>query len=147
MDPAKTGATPSPPKIAGQETASPTISRSGWLKWVVVGAAGVAGIAVLFWFDPAQGGFYPVCMFHRTTGLLCPGCGGLRALHQMLHGHFAAAFQLNPLIFIGLPAAVVLGMRWLDSRVRNQKTARPIRTAWLWAGLLLLVAFGIGRNL
>ncbi len=46
----------------------------------------LAGI-VLFCFDPERCGFYPICIFHQSTGLLCPGCGSLRAMHQLLHGH------------------------------------------------------------
>src|SRR3954447_20165 len=63
------------------------------------------GLAVLYWFNPAQFGFYPRCALYETTGLLCPGCGSLRAIHQLLHGHLAAAFQLNALLVLGLPFA------------------------------------------
>ena len=34
--------------------------------------AAVAGL-VLFCFDPSRYHFYPVCFFHKTTGLLCAG--------------------------------------------------------------------------
>ena len=56
--------------------------------------AGAAGL-VLFCFDPRQYHFYPVCFFHQTTGLLCPGCGALRAGHQLLHGHLVSALCEN----------------------------------------------------
>src|ERR1035438_1340940 len=58
---------------------------------------------VLFCFDPRQYHFYPICLFHQTTGLLCPGCGALRAMHQLLHGHLAVAFQFNPMLIVSLP--------------------------------------------
>ncbi len=63
--------------------------------------------AVLFQFDPSRSAFYPGCMFHRMTGLLCPGCGSLRACHQLLHGHWAAAFHDNPLLILTLIAGAV----------------------------------------
>ena len=53
---------------------------------------------VLFCFDPNRYPFYPLCFFHRATGLLCPGCGSLRALHQLLHGNLATAFHFNALL-------------------------------------------------
>ncbi len=40
----------------------------------------------------------PPCLFHRMTGLNCPGCGGTRAISAMLRLDFAAAFWYNPLI-------------------------------------------------
>src|SRR6266550_1487519 len=72
----------------------------------------VACVAVLYFFNPAEHGFYPSCLFYKTTGLLCPGCGTLRAVHQLLHGHIAAAFRLNALFVLSIP---VLGW-WLVSR-------------------------------
>ncbi len=117
------------------------------LSWVCLGLAGVAGAAILYWFDPARAGFYPVCFFHQTTGLLCPGCGGLRAMHQLLHGHWAAAFALNPLVVIGLPLVAAICLRWLLGRLRHQPVRWELRPRWFWAGLALLLLFGIARNL
>src|ERR1041385_6710646 len=62
----------------------------------------VAAILILYEFDPAEG-HYPVCPFHYLTGLHCPGCGTLRALHQLLHGNVAAALSLNLLSTIAIP--------------------------------------------
>ncbi len=59
-------------------------------------AAGAAAL-VLFCFDPARCAVYPVCTFHQLTGLDCPGCGSLRAMHQLLHGHFLSALHFNAL--------------------------------------------------
>jgi len=117
------------------------------LTWICVGAIAAAGLAVLYFFDPAQAGFYPLCLFHQTTGLLCPGCGGLRSVHQLLHGHVAASFRLNPLPVVALPFAAVFGLRWLIARARHQPASMNIRPAWLWAGLVALVIFSIARNI
>lgn len=102
---------------------------------------------MLYWFDPARSGFYPVCVFYRTTGWQCPGCGGLRAMHQLLHGHWAAAFRLNPLVVLGLPVTAVLCFRWLLARMRHRPVRWEVRPGWFWAGLALLLLFGLGRNL
>lgn len=117
------------------------------LTWVCVGLLAIATSLVLFFFDPERSGFYPLCLFHRTTGLLCPGCGGLRAAHQLLHGHVLAAFRFNALLVLSLPFAAALGLRLLLRRLRGQRFSFDIRPAWVWAGLIVLAAFGVARNL
>jgi hypothetical protein len=66
------------------------------------------GMVVLFLFDPATAGFYPTCLFRTFLGFQCPGCGSLRAVHQLLHGDLAAAWALNRPIFIAIPLALIV---------------------------------------
>jgi hypothetical protein len=117
--------------------------------WQAVAAAslGFLGAAVFFWFDPTQVQFYPVCYFHQATGLLCPGCGSLRALHQILHGHLSAAFHYNPLLICALPFLAWVGLRLLLRRLAGEPVAHRFRAIWLWSGLALALVFGILRNL
>lgn len=105
------------------------------------------GAIVLFLFNPAQHSFYPFCFFHRTTGLLCPGCGSLRALHQMLHGHFVAALRFNALLVASLPAAGWFFGRFAMRKFKNQPVPAVFPAAWLWFALAVTLAFGILRNL
>lgn len=103
--------------------------------------------AVLYCFDPAQVGFYPRCQFHALTGLQCPGCGGLRAVHALLHGHVASALRLNALLVAALPlGAGLAGWRWSRRRRCPEKHA-PGAAAWLWILLAVVIAFGVMRNL
>ena len=128
---------------------NPSRFHSNWHLGAVVAAAvaATAGMAVLYFFDPSTAGFFPVCTFHELTGLQCPGCGGLRAMHQLTHGHIAAAWRLNPLLLALLPLAVWLGLREavrvLTGREWPGLVTRPI-FAWLLAGALIL--FGVLRN-
>jgi hypothetical protein len=115
---------------------------------VVAGATAVmAAAAVLFVFDPSTAGFYPVCTLHEMTGWQCPGCGGLRAFHQLSHGHLAAAWRLNPFVVALLPVGVWLGLREMARALAGRQwpglVTRPI-FGWLLAGALIL--FGILRN-
>ena len=103
---------------------------------------------VLFVFNPADGSFYPPCLFHELTGLYCPGCGSLRAAHQLLHGNLPAAFGLNPMLVLSLP---FLGY-WFISRYvhagRNRNSAGFIIPAFMiWLILLIIVSYWILRNL
>jgi quinol-cytochrome oxidoreductase complex cytochrome b subunit len=102
---------------------------------------------VLFCFNPSQYSFYPLCLFHSYTGLLCPGCGSLRALHQLLHGHVIAAIRLNVLLISALPVAILFFVRFAHRKLNNQPAAPGIRPAWLWWGLTVIIIFGVLRNL
>ena len=85
---------------------------------------------VLFFCDPARVPIYPVCLFHRVTGLDCPGCGSLRALHELFHGNFAAALRFNAFLILSLPVFAWLGFRFVARRIRNEPAA-TFRPVWL----------------
>jgi hypothetical protein len=109
----------------------------------------LAGVAclVLFCFDPRQHHFYPLCFFHKTTGLLCPGCGTLRGLHQLLHGHLAAAFRFNPMLVVSLPFLCWLGARYGLHKAGDQPISFPLRPVWLWLILGAVLVVSVLRNL
>jgi hypothetical protein len=121
-----------------------------WLLAFALIATGVVSGVVLYCFDPSQGGIYPVCLFHRMTGLMCPGCGSLRALHQLLHGHPAKAFQFNPLLVTWIPFGLWFGLAaWCRGRTRVAvaEGGRPASVKWLWLCLGLGLAFTVWRNI
>jgi len=106
----------------------------------------LVGTMVLFVFDPARHGFYPQCYFRKLTGWACPGCGGLRAAHELLHCRVGESFRLNPIVpLVGPFFLVWVGwMIWGWVRHRQLPEVRP---AWWWILLVVLVVFGVGRNL
>lgn len=117
-------------------------------RWPVVAGTLVAGgLALLFFLNPVEHAFYPQCLFHRVTGLNCPGCGGLRAVHQLLHGHFETAFRLNPLFVLALPIGIIFFTGCIWRRARGKKKSLAIHLAWVWIGVAVVIAFGIARNL
>lgn len=65
------------------------------------------GCGVIYSFPPEEYHVYPLCPIYAATHLLCPGCGGTRALHQLLHLHLRQAMHLNALVTICAP--IVLG--------------------------------------
>ena len=105
-------------------------------------ACGVLAGAVLYFFNPAESAFYPGCTFYKTTGLLCPGCGSLRAMHQMLHGNIGEALRYNALLVLSIP----LGGAWLGIR-KLQHRSLTVKPRWLWIGFGILILFGVLRNL
>jgi len=106
-----------------------------------------SGALILFLFNPAQSGFYPFCIFHRITGLHCPGCGCLRAIHQLLHGDIAAAFHYNALLILSFPLLLAQAVRIGIAKMSHQPARARISPAWIWAALAVLILFGILRNL
>lgn len=118
------------------------------LTLLAVPACVAAATVLLFVLDPAKSRVYPVCPFHALTGLHCPGCGSLRALHQLLHGNVAAAFGLNALVVLSLPfmgyAAINCALRLTG---RRPLPAPLVRAGWIWTLLGVVVLFGVLRNL
>lgn len=109
-------------------------------------AVGVA--AVMFFFNPAEHGFFPRCFFRMVTGWDCPGCGGLRATHQLLHGEVRAAFVLNPLLVLAFPLVVYFAARPCVDRFAGIKLPQPFKsTIWIWIAAVVVVGFGVLRNL
>ncbi len=105
-------------------------------------------LVVLFSFDPAQHSFYPRCMLKQLTGLDCPGCGGLRATHQLLHGHVLTAFRLNPLL-VTLAPLVAVWLVWAGvQRFRHRAFPEiPLTPRRVWLLVAVTVGFSVLRNL
>lgn len=110
----------------------------------------VPGLAVLYYrFDPARHSFFPACPFRWLTGYACAGCGSQRAVHQLLHGHLANAWHLNPLLVLMLPY-LVLGF-FLDYGpfwpLRETLRQRLYGLTAIKVVMVLIISFWIGRNL
>lgn len=115
----------------------------------VAGWAGVAGmlavgvaLAVLYFHRPAGQMFFPRCSFYSITGWLCPGCGGLRSVHELLHGELGRAARCNALFVVGTP--VVLAW-WGWNRMRGRRTVVTPRLVWV--AFVVVVVFMAVRNL
>ena len=124
-------------------------AQTRWRGPLVAAAALIvaASVAVLFVFDPSTAGFYPVCALHELTGWQCPGCGGLRAVHQLSHGHLAAAWSLNPLVVALLPVGMWLGLREMARLLTGREWPGLVtRPFFGWLLTVGLVLFGILRN-
>lgn len=108
----------------------------------------IVGLLLLRNFDPASSGIFPPCPLHYLTGWYCPGCGSLRALHQLLHGNVRAAWALNPMTMVLLPF-IGYGM---TSQALIALRGRGLPGIFLSANMIralcgVIVLFGILRNL
>jgi hypothetical protein len=109
---------------------------------------GVLMIFLIYKIDPADSKVFPPCPFHKLTGLYCPGCGSLRAVHQISHGNIIQAFRLNPLMVIMAPFVGYALIRQLIYTL-IRKPLRPvfIKPVWVWILLGIIIAYWIGRNI
>ena len=128
-----------PPRIQ----ASPRVNYS--MLAIVAFTAAACG-AILFRFNPAEHAFYPQCFFHQITGLQCPGCGGLRAGHQLLHGHLLVALHLNALAVLALPLFAGFLCQEFAGRRSGIRGGRFFTSWWSWGFVGLLLAFTVLRN-
>ncbi len=115
------------------------------------GAVGLTatGLAVaLVLRDPHVSGSWGYCPFLLLTGHPCPGCGGLRATNDLLHGDLSAALSANAYAVLSLVLLGALWAVWVVRRVRATTTALPLVSSrlglWWLAGLCL---FGLLRLL
>ncbi len=48
----------------------------------------------------------PACGLRSTTGIPCVACGGTRSMMALSHGRVLDALAFNPLVFLGIVAAI-----------------------------------------
>ena len=98
--------------------------------------------------DPNKPNLVPGCAFKALTGLDCPGCGGTRAVHALLHGDIANAINHNVLAVI----AIVVGVIWLAwnsiaPRFGRSRIRFTLTTRWGIGLVIAVSAFWLLRNL
>ncbi|MDE6409998.1 MAG: DUF2752 domain-containing protein [Muribaculaceae bacterium] len=100
-----------------------------------------------FTVNPEVSRAMPQCVFHRLTGLDCPGCGSQRMIHALLHADLAAAWRHNPFLICISP--VILIYVWLE--FFPDKTPRLFRifhsTTMISAIGAAILAWGVLRNI
>lgn len=122
-------------------TASPPVLRPrttwAWPFLAIAIAAAALGLSLLFAHRPEGQFFFPRCTFYQWSGLHCPGCGGLRATHELLHGRLLDAARSN-LIVVLIPPTLILA--WC---FRKHLSAAPLapRTVLILFGVLVLYTF------
>ncbi|MEV7524454.1 DUF2752 domain-containing protein [Streptomyces sp. NPDC091371] len=112
----------------------------------LVGA--VAAFAYVGAVDPGEPGHYPVCPLFRLTGILCPGCGGLRSAHAFAHGDLPAAIGANAMAVAGYLVFACFVALWLVRAYRGGPVPRLAMKPSYWWGLgLVALVFAVVRNL
>jgi hypothetical protein len=104
---------------------------------LLTGALGYVGLV-----DPHKpDSVFPICPFRLLTGWNCPACGGLRMMHDVLHGDLAAAITDNVFLLVGIP--MLAG--WVLLRRRSDKSVFPVPMVAIV--LVAMLAWTVVRNL
>jgi len=113
----------------------------------IVAAAAALGTAYVASVDPNQPGHYPLCPTYALAGIYCPGCGMLRATHDLAHLDVAGAFARNPLAVPMYLGIAWLFTRWVVARWRGEQLRWDPPTWLPWVLAVGFVAFTVARNL
>ena len=88
------------------------------------------------------------CIFHKLTGLYCPGCGATRMVKSILRLDFYQAFRYNQLLFIYTPFIIVLFINYIYCifKKKNNILNKIPNYVW-WILVVITVLYGILRNI
>lgn len=125
-----------------------THSRVAALRAPIAVAAGTAAIVgYIAAVNPHEGGHYPTCPSLLITGWYCPGCGSLRAIHDLAHGDLVGALGMNIFAVIAIPWLLWRWARWTASAL-GRPLVQPLAPAWAIYGLgALIIAYWVARNI
>jgi Protein of unknown function (DUF2752) len=112
---------------------------------MVAAASVLAALPPLYFVDPNSANV-PLCPMHAISGLYCPLCGATRASYALLHGDLASALHDNALYVLTLPLLILLWWQWMQAPA-SESAGRPRPRPVVWAGIALVLAFGVLRNL
>jgi Protein of unknown function (DUF2752) len=127
------------------EQKSSTIER-------ILAATGIlavaAGSAVVWYFNPSNVNFLPVCPLYSMTGLACPGCGLTRGFHALFHGDVLTALDFNALLpLFGLIFGYLFLGMFLVAVRGHGLSIKYFRPGLLYGFLVILIGFAVLRNL
>jgi hypothetical protein len=120
------------------------IARVEAAPYRLAAAAALAG-AIDVVGDPSRT-HVPLCPLHALTGLWCPLCGGLRAVHALSRGNVQSALHDNAMLVLALPVIVALWAQWA-ARTRTGSAGRRWPRGATLAVITALAAFTVMRNL
>ncbi|MEU6392607.1 DUF2752 domain-containing protein [Streptomyces sp. NPDC046939] len=126
-------------------------ARPGLLRRTGVPLGVLAGVAAAFAYvgavDPNEAGHYPACPLLSATGLFCPGCGGLRSAHALVHGDLSGALGANALAVAGYALFAVVWAVWVTRAARGRPLGLVLTRAHLWTLGAVVTVFTVVRNL
>ncbi|WP_407690111.1 DUF2752 domain-containing protein [Rubrobacter aplysinae] len=118
------------------------LSSAGFIFAVLI------SISVLYLVNPTNSNLFPRCPFLAMTGCYCPGCGSLRAIHQLARGELVAALGLNPMMVLSVPFIAYYFTSQLKLTFFGQSLRRFfIQPVFIWSLLLIILVYWILRNI
>jgi hypothetical protein len=141
---------PGVPDVDGSGGGAPAAWPAGWRGLalpVATAGAGAAAVVLLHVRDPHIEGSYGLCPVYALFGVYCPGCGGMRAVHNLTDGHIVDSLHSN---LLALPV-LALFLLWVsDWAVRAWRGKGPrlpgISSATMWILLGSIAVYTVLRN-
>lgn len=98
--------------------------------------------------DPHVEGSWGLCPLRALTGWDCPGCGGLRATHDLTHLDLWSAASSNLLLVLAIPLVLLGWGRWLSATWRGAPSAvAGLSDRVVVALIAAILGFTLLRNL
>lgn len=105
------------------------------------------GVTWLLWARPLSCAWFPSCPLH-SIGIICPGCGSLRALDSLLAGHIRQALAFNILFVIFSPWLLFWLINHGMCAVAGKRIALVKQPSFLgWTILWMLLSYFLLRNM
>lgn len=122
--------------------------RNKSYKTIIIFIFIIFGVIYFYKYNPAES-LYPPCPFYYLTGLYCPGCGSSRAVHNLLHGRFLKALDLNPLMVLSIPFVVYLFIADMGIHLGKKVIfKRPVFSHGVYIIIMcLIIVYWILRNI
>ncbi len=130
---------------------APALGRPAppWREPATIGVVAAGATALLAVGNPNTT-HIPLCPLKALTGLDCPFCGSLRAVHSLTHLRLGEALDHNLIFTVAAPFLVAAWVVWLTRSIRGtgpDGRAKPELPRWAMAALVVVVAaFGVARN-
>ncbi len=113
------------PQPWGSAGRSAPEGRGGWKSLslpLLTGAAGVGALVLLHVRDPHVENSYGICPTWGLFGVYCPGCGGMRAVHNLTDGRVLDSLHSN---LLALPLIVLFFWFVVDWAIRARRGQGP----------------------
>ncbi len=87
------------------------------------------------------------CLFHLTTGLYCPACGGTRAVRALLRGNLKMSFQYHPIVLYMAAVILAEAASFVISKVtKNPRWYLGHELGFVYGGIAVLMVNWIFKN-
>lgn len=78
------------------------------------------------------------CIIFEYLGVYCPGCGGTRAVIQLLHGRFLKSVWYHPLVMYGVVLYVCFMISHTLRKLHITKNGMKFKEGYLYGALVVL---------
>ncbi len=110
--------------------------------------AAAVGSTAVWYYNPSEVHFFPVCPLYAMTGFACPGCGLTRGFHALFHGDIGNALHFNALLPVWTLIFGYVFVSLLLLAVRGKGLPMwPTMPRFLWTFMIVLLTFGVVRNI